>query len=75
MKARLDAVLSAFEDDRQERRQWQRDLDTRLFGPGGVMVRYATRIASLERWKAYITGGLALLGILWTVLAAWIKGK
>lgn len=33
------------------------------------------RIASLEAWRGYITGGLAVLVLLWGGLLAWLKVK
>ena len=46
-------------------------------GQPGRCAEHGVRIALLERWRSWITGGLAVLGLLWTaamlVFEAWAR--
>ena len=35
-------------------------------GQPGLCAQHSDRIARLERWRAWLTGALAVLGLLWT---------
>lgn len=50
-------------------------LEKTLMGNGqpGRCAAHSVRIAGLERWRAWITGALAIIGILW-VAAVTIFG-
>ena len=74
LSAKLDALTAAFEDHRAELRQWQRDLDGRLFGHDGLLTRYSARLRALERWRAWIAGALAVLSVVAAWLSSWWPG-
>lgn len=72
LKTGLDALRDAFEDFRDETRQWHRGLDTKLFGADGtegVLGRQSRRIRRLELWQAGLLGGGTVIGWL---LKAWV---
>lgn len=71
LTAKLDALTAAFEDHRAEIRKWQHDLDARLFGPDGYLTHYSARLRTLERWRAWIAGALAVLAALAAWLSSW----
>lgn len=68
LKATVEALRQGVSEFRSEVREEFRDLKGRLDS-------HSRRLGSLERWRAWIAGGLAVLGVLWAaVLAAW-KGE
>jgi hypothetical protein len=42
-------------------------LEKTLLGNGqpGICAEHAARIARLERWRSWLTGALAVIGVLW----------
>ena len=82
LEAKVDGILAAFEDFRIETRQhredetrWRDQFTAKLFGDngGGILSRHGQRIAALERWRAWIAGGIAFLGTAGGILA-WLRG-
>ena len=82
LEANVDGILAAFEDfrlearqHRQEDTQWREQFNTRLFGDNGtgILSRHGQRIAALERWRAWIAGGVAFLASAGGIFA-WFRG-
>lgn len=66
LSAKLTALAETVRDFRDDTRQWQQALDLRL-------ASYSHRIQKVEHWRAWVTGALALLGVLWASMFAWMK--
>lgn len=82
LEAKVEGILAAFEDFRSEARQqreedirWREQFSTKLFGDNGagILSRHGQRLAALERWRAWIAGGVAFLGAAGGIFA-WLRG-
>ena len=67
---KVDGLITMVERNRLDRREWERDLDAKLFGADGAFVRHSRRLGALERWQARGKGVLWALGIVWAALMA-----
>jgi hypothetical protein len=71
LKAKVEGLQATFTDFREEMREAFRDLKVNV---GARLDTHSRRINSLEKWRAWITGGLAVLAGLWGALMVWLKG-
>lgn len=65
MRAKLDALTETFRDFREETREWRKLLVERLD-------TQSRRIGALERWRAWVMGGIGLALALWTAVIGWV---
>ena len=70
LKATVEGLCAAFGDHRSETRRWQAEINERLMGR---LDQHSGRLRALEQWRSWLTGGLALLGVLWAALVVWLK--
>lgn len=70
LKATVEGLCQAFQDFRDQTRAWQGEVDKRLMGR---LDQHSGRLRALEQWRSWLTGGLALLGILWAAAVVWLK--
>ena len=70
LKSKLDALSASFEDFREEMRRWQNGSFARLIDR---LDSHSKRLGALERWRSWLAGGLAMLGLLWAALWSWAK--
>ena len=69
---RLEQIVLAHTAELTATRTMLESLQKILLGNGqpGWCAEHRTRIGSLERWRAWITGALAVIGVLWVALVA-----
>lgn len=72
LEGKVDALTLTITQSREERLQWQRDFDAKLFAADGVVVRHSTRLGELERWRARSGGVVKALSVLWGLVAVAI---
>jgi hypothetical protein len=70
VKATLDGLAHEFVDFRAEQRRWQATWDARF---DRVVRDHADRLSRLERHRAWLAGGLAVLGMIAAVVVAWVR--
>lgn len=70
LKATVDGLCAAFQDFREQTRQWQGGLDERL---KERLDSHSGRLRALELWRSGLAGGLAMLGMLWAAVWASMK--
>jgi hypothetical protein len=70
LKAKVDGLCAAFEDFRTQTRAWQQELRSDLLKQ---LHQHGERLRTLEQWRSWLAGGLAMLGLLWAAVWTWMK--
>ena len=70
LKTKVDGLCAAFQDFRDQTREWQQDLRSDLLKR---LNQHSDRLRALEQWRSWLAGGLAMLGILWAAVWTWMK--
>lgn len=70
LETKIDGLAETFKDFRDDTRRWQTEMSTTITKRLDV---HSGRLGSLERWRSWITGALAMLAGVWAVFQFFWK--